>query len=276
MEATQSFRLIGERDIEEISCDHVDGQNVIYLEDIELVFPGFKHVKNGHLPVKPLRDSEQNRCVVGYEHEHSHPPSSQRQTQCVKNDSEQAVLVPMYTLDLYLFASNTTQAWFWMSPCQRPIEQQPRVEPFILPVPHWRRRILPRVCGSHNSLHTHPAMQAGCQVLSHSSNKIHRHIPRTIPRLHRHSVKLYKLHKCPWNLRLKQQQLVSSQPPYLHERVLTSSSIQGAPSRATTENEFMDRPYNQLVTCFQQLQGEMTKNNELASKPTKWLPRTES
>ncbi|KAF9351301.1 hypothetical protein BGX34_000685 [Mortierella sp. NVP85] len=62
MEATQSF-LIGGTDIQEISCDNVDGQNIIYLEDIELVFPGFKHLKNGHLPVKPLRDSNQNRLV---------------------------------------------------------------------------------------------------------------------------------------------------------------------------------------------------------------------
>jgi len=61
MEPTQSFRLIGGTDTVEISCDYVDGQNVIYLEDIELVFHGVKHVKNGNLPVKPLRGSDKRR-----------------------------------------------------------------------------------------------------------------------------------------------------------------------------------------------------------------------
>ena len=68
METTQSFRLAGETDIEEISCDHVNGQTIIYWEDIEQVFPGVKHVKNGNATIKLLRDSNENRKA---EYQHS-------------------------------------------------------------------------------------------------------------------------------------------------------------------------------------------------------------
>jgi len=61
MEATQSFRLAGGTEVEEVSCSHVNGQTVVYWEDIELVFPGVKRVKNGNASVNPLRDSNENR-----------------------------------------------------------------------------------------------------------------------------------------------------------------------------------------------------------------------
>jgi len=56
---TQLFRLAGVT--EEISCDLVQGQSIIYWEDIVQVFPGVKHVKNGNLSVKMMRDSNRNR-----------------------------------------------------------------------------------------------------------------------------------------------------------------------------------------------------------------------
>lgn len=58
MDETQSFCLIGNMEIEEIPCNYVDGQNIIYWEDIELVFPGVKHVKNGRVAINMLRDSD--------------------------------------------------------------------------------------------------------------------------------------------------------------------------------------------------------------------------
>lgn len=61
MEVVQSFRLIGKTDIEDIPCDQIDGQNIVYWEDIEQVFPGIQHIKNGTSVVKLLRDSNQNR-----------------------------------------------------------------------------------------------------------------------------------------------------------------------------------------------------------------------
>ncbi|KAG0354654.1 hypothetical protein BGZ54_001549 [Gamsiella multidivaricata] len=57
MEETQSLRLIGKIDIEEITFHHVDGQNIVYWEDIEQVFPGVKHLKNGNVTVSMMRDS---------------------------------------------------------------------------------------------------------------------------------------------------------------------------------------------------------------------------
>ncbi|KAI8596822.1 hypothetical protein EDD21DRAFT_236094, partial [Dissophora ornata] len=61
MEDTQSFRLIGKLDIENIPLDNVNGQNIIYWEDIKEVFPGVKYVKNGERTVTKMRDSHQNR-----------------------------------------------------------------------------------------------------------------------------------------------------------------------------------------------------------------------
>lgn len=57
MEDTQSFCLIGSMDIEEIPCERIDGQNIIFWEDIEQVFPGVKHIKNGKVTINMMRDS---------------------------------------------------------------------------------------------------------------------------------------------------------------------------------------------------------------------------
>ncbi|KAG0272673.1 hypothetical protein BGZ96_005227, partial [Linnemannia gamsii] len=44
-------------DIAEISCDHIDGHDIVYWEDIESAFPGVQHVKNGTIIVSLMRDS---------------------------------------------------------------------------------------------------------------------------------------------------------------------------------------------------------------------------
>ncbi|KAF9364112.1 hypothetical protein BGX34_002479 [Mortierella sp. NVP85] len=61
MDVIQSFRLSGTTDVEEIACDQVDGENVIYWEDIKDAFPGVHTVKHGKRTVKKLRDSKGNR-----------------------------------------------------------------------------------------------------------------------------------------------------------------------------------------------------------------------
>ena len=61
MENTQSFRLIETMDTMEITLSHVDGQNIIYWEDIEQAFPGVKRVRNGTSVIKFLRGSDQQR-----------------------------------------------------------------------------------------------------------------------------------------------------------------------------------------------------------------------
>ncbi|KAF9353396.1 hypothetical protein BGX34_011588 [Mortierella sp. NVP85] len=63
MDVTQSFRLAGTTTIVDIVCDHVDGQYITYWEDIEQIYPGIKHIMNGNVTVKLLRDSQQNRIV---------------------------------------------------------------------------------------------------------------------------------------------------------------------------------------------------------------------
>ncbi|OAQ25018.1 hypothetical protein K457DRAFT_23596, partial [Linnemannia elongata AG-77] len=59
MEDTQSFHLIETTDTVEITLHHVDGQNIIYWEDIERTFPGVKRVRNGSSVIKFLRGSDQ-------------------------------------------------------------------------------------------------------------------------------------------------------------------------------------------------------------------------
>ncbi|KAF8933054.1 hypothetical protein BGZ47_011060 [Haplosporangium gracile] len=59
MEDTQSFHLIETMDTVEITLNHVDGQNIVYWEDIEQVFPGVKRVRNGNSVIKFLRSSDQ-------------------------------------------------------------------------------------------------------------------------------------------------------------------------------------------------------------------------
>ncbi|KAG0052144.1 hypothetical protein BGZ90_006575, partial [Linnemannia elongata] len=67
MEDTHSFRLIETMDTVEITLNHVDGQNIVYWEDIEQAFPGVKRVRNGNSMIKFLRGSDQqsiNHCSL--------------------------------------------------------------------------------------------------------------------------------------------------------------------------------------------------------------------
>ncbi|KAG0255402.1 hypothetical protein BGZ95_005767, partial [Linnemannia exigua] len=61
MEETQSFRLNGATDILEITVSCIGGQNIVYWDDIEEVFPAASHVLNGKVVVNRLKDSEGNR-----------------------------------------------------------------------------------------------------------------------------------------------------------------------------------------------------------------------
>lgn len=62
MEETQSFRVVGTTtDIENINVDSVNGQNVIFWEDIKQVFPKVQHIRNGSSVVKLVRDLNQTR-----------------------------------------------------------------------------------------------------------------------------------------------------------------------------------------------------------------------
>jgi hypothetical protein len=58
MKDTQSFRLIEATDTTEITLHHIDGQNIVYWEDIERAFPGVKLVHSDNSAVKFLRGSD--------------------------------------------------------------------------------------------------------------------------------------------------------------------------------------------------------------------------
>ncbi|KAF9287123.1 hypothetical protein BGZ68_002226 [Mortierella alpina] len=53
MEETQFFRLAGSTEIVKVPIQQENGQNVVYWESIEQVFPGVKCVKNGDVVVPP-------------------------------------------------------------------------------------------------------------------------------------------------------------------------------------------------------------------------------
>ncbi|KAK3817451.1 MAG: hypothetical protein J3Q66DRAFT_430885 [Benniella sp.] len=58
---TQSFRLLGKPDLKDIVCDQIDGENVIFWEDIEQVFPGVRYTANGNTVISMMRDSNRKR-----------------------------------------------------------------------------------------------------------------------------------------------------------------------------------------------------------------------
>ena len=62
MSETQAFRAADSTaHIGNIKVDNVNGQNVIYWEDVEQVFPGVQHIRDGSSVVALLRDSDRNR-----------------------------------------------------------------------------------------------------------------------------------------------------------------------------------------------------------------------
>ncbi|KAI8597905.1 hypothetical protein EDD21DRAFT_446640 [Dissophora ornata] len=57
----QSFRVAGTTTVGNINVDNVDGQNIIYWDDIEQLFPGVQSIRNGTFLVRLLRDSKRAR-----------------------------------------------------------------------------------------------------------------------------------------------------------------------------------------------------------------------
>ncbi|KAI8359016.1 hypothetical protein B0O80DRAFT_259986 [Mortierella sp. GBAus27b] len=61
MVTSQSFRVTGKQEVQDIICDNVDGQNVVFWDDITYVFPEALHVKIGNTVVSMVRDSNRQR-----------------------------------------------------------------------------------------------------------------------------------------------------------------------------------------------------------------------
>jgi hypothetical protein len=69
MEDTQSFRLVEATDTTEITLHHIGGQNIVYWEDIERVFPGVKRVQSGNSVIRFLRGSDHQRYLKKHNNE---------------------------------------------------------------------------------------------------------------------------------------------------------------------------------------------------------------
>ncbi|KAF9087986.1 hypothetical protein BGX27_002813 [Mortierella sp. AM989] len=59
----QGFRVAGTTAVTYFDVDNVDGQNIIFWEDIERVFPRVQHVQNGKFVVKLLRNLNRARIT---------------------------------------------------------------------------------------------------------------------------------------------------------------------------------------------------------------------
>lgn len=57
----QAFRLAGTTTVKYIVVDHVNGQDVIFWEDIQRVFPTANLVQHGSVVINMLRDSNGTR-----------------------------------------------------------------------------------------------------------------------------------------------------------------------------------------------------------------------
>ena len=55
------LRLLGGTDIEELIVVYVDGEHVVFWQDIEDLFPGVQRVKDGRVTISKLRSSKGNR-----------------------------------------------------------------------------------------------------------------------------------------------------------------------------------------------------------------------
>ncbi|KAG0222216.1 hypothetical protein B0O80DRAFT_501334 [Mortierella sp. GBAus27b] len=61
MVATQSFRLAGTTQTVDVPCDTVDGENIIFWEEIQYVLPGAQVIMNDNVAVQMMRDSNHKR-----------------------------------------------------------------------------------------------------------------------------------------------------------------------------------------------------------------------
>ncbi|KAF9349648.1 hypothetical protein BGX34_001677, partial [Mortierella sp. NVP85] len=66
----QIWRMKRKPDFKDIICGQIDGENVVFWEDIEQVFPGVKYITNGNTVISMMRDSNRKRitpqCIKYY------------------------------------------------------------------------------------------------------------------------------------------------------------------------------------------------------------------
>ncbi|KAF9349172.1 hypothetical protein BGX34_001986 [Mortierella sp. NVP85] len=229
MGETQHFRLAGTTNVEEIDYDHVDGHNVIYWEDIEQIFPGVKHVKNGNVSVKLLRDSNRNRIIphcIKY-----HPgivldvvlsPSSENTSAAVGRD-------------MNVISNTTTEAIVESLEISQPSEDTPSSDDRLSTLS--RSSTLPSV-GAFSSLKRSRTSMSFKQIA-------------TLARQDSTESKLEQL-------------LVSSLPSELQVQVRASTNVRDSLIQAA-KNGQVQQSNEQLVVCLQELSGNVMEIKNMAS-----------
>ncbi|KAF9364114.1 hypothetical protein BGX34_002481 [Mortierella sp. NVP85] len=228
MDVTQSFRLTGQTDIEEIPCDCVDGDNIIYWEDIEQIYPGVKHVKNGSTAVKLLRNSEQNRIVP---HRIKHYPG---------------VILDVVLSDGNGPGTNSRTIGHTIASTEDMNTESLRPT-----------HLFADTSDSNDKLCTFSSVST--PLLPFQSSKVKTDSKATL------SLKqIMKLAQKPIESDVEQR-LVISLPPDVQAQVRASTNVHDTLVQAI-KGGLVDPSGEQLVACLQELKDKMNENSELASR----------
>ncbi|KAF9359773.1 hypothetical protein BGX34_008158, partial [Mortierella sp. NVP85] len=231
METTQSFRLAGGTDIEEISCDHVNGQTIIYWEDIEQVFPGVKHVKNGNATIKLLRDSNENRIIP---HRIKHHPGVILDV-VISTSHGNAPATNALNID-------TTNS----STTDHLAESLQITEPPAYTSIGEDRVFTPSISSTLPSTSAPPNFQRDSEATLSFNQYM---------TLAQNASKGSKV----------EQDLVSSFPSDTQAQVRASANVRDSLVQAIKDG-LVDRPNEQLVACLQELNDRMMENHSMASQ----------
>ncbi|KAF9353880.1 hypothetical protein BGX34_011308 [Mortierella sp. NVP85] len=227
METTQSFRLVGGTDVEEIPCCHVNGQTIVYWDEIERVFPGVKNIKNGNVSVILLRDSNENR-IEPYRIKHH----------------------PNIVLDVVLFTSDGNGPGTNNRNIGHTIasSEDSTIESLQI------SQILAGTSSSHLTLPSTSALQ----LQSPSSLK-------TGSKARLSFNQVMQLAQNTFVGSEVEQQMVSSLPSNLQAQLRDSANTHDAIVQAVKDG-LVVLPNEQLVACLQSLNTKMVENNALASR----------
>ncbi|KAF9364113.1 hypothetical protein BGX34_002480 [Mortierella sp. NVP85] len=242
MEVIQYLRLSGTTNVEEIPCDQVDGENIIYWQDIKEVFPGVQFVKHCNRTVKKLKDSKGNMIEP---HRIKYHPD---------------------VLDVVLHAA------FWNRPVEpsmsyaalSPTSQKDH--PSNASASSVTEDVVENLQTVHpadNTLNNNDNLRRLLSTStppSRSSSGIKRDSKASLS--FREVVRLAQKKSVESEV---EQRLVNSLPSAVQVQVRDSINIHDALLQVI-RNGLVVRPDEQLVACLQELRGEVVKNNELSSR----------
>ncbi|KAF9944889.1 hypothetical protein BGZ72_001859, partial [Mortierella alpina] len=263
MEETQPFRLIGSEDILEILVNSVGGQNFVYWEDIEQVFPGVKHVQKGKVAIIMLRDSDGNRIVPHH----------------IK-------YYPGVVLDVVLSA--VEHAHVGSPRANSPASGQFSAIPDnTTTTPHVHAPANPATANTYVSssikVPLHPAVDESLsttesnvvsvlQVISEAtaSNTLATTVPASLLATSKTCLSFRQVAKLAMKQVMEsdiQQRLISSLAPEVQTQVLASSGIYCSFIQAIKDGqvEQADRLSKDFNECYQDLKSEMEKNTKLTA-----------